>query len=169
MTGLTRLICLFLLSGMSHPILSAQNWMTAGEATARWGFIALYDASLRAPQNATRASLLAEGQALQLELCYARSLTVENFIESANSALPDELPDALAKAVDTLHLAYQPVNEGDCYLLDYQPNLGTALILNGNELVRINQPGFKSLYFGIWIGDKPLSNRLKNNLIANLP
>lgn len=157
------------LSATTFPALSSQNWMIAGEGTARWGFIKLYDATLRTQPNTTRQTLLADETPLQLELCYARSLSVDNFVDGANHALPDNLPEDLANAVEQLHQAYQPVNQGDCYLLDHVPEQGTALILNGDELVRIATPGFKAVYFGIWIGDTPLSDRLKNNLLANLP
>ena len=157
------------LLGLTQPALSSQDWLVAGEGTARWGFIKLYDASLRVTPSTTRQSLLTDDTPLQLELCYARSLTVDNFVDGANHALPDNLPTDLAQAVAQLHQAYQPVSQGDCYILDHQPELGTALILNGNELVRIATPGFKAVYFGIWVGDNPLSHRLKSKLLANIP
>ena len=169
MKRLFRLSLLMALLGLTQPVLSSQNWLVAGEGTARWGFIKLYDASLRMPPSTTRQSLLADDAPLQLEFCYARSLTVDNFVDGANQVLPDNLPTDLARAVAQLHQAYQPVSQGDCYVLDYQPEIGTALILNDNELTRISTPGFKAIYFGIWIGDNPLSDRLKNNLLANVP
>lgn len=146
----------------------AQSLITIGEGTARWGFIKLYDAKLKLPLSVKSNEVLTDQVPAQLELCYARSLSINNFIDGANHALPDNLPLEHKQAVELLHAAYQPVNKNDCYVLDHIPKLGTALILNGQELVRINIPGFKAVYFGIWIGDLPLSDKLKNQLLGDL-
>lgn len=146
----------------------AQSLITIGEGTARWGFIKLYDAKLKLPDNVQSKDVLADQIPAQLELCYARSLSVNNFIDGANHALPENLTAEHQQAVARLHAAYQPVNKNDCYLLEHTPELGTALILNGQELVRINTPGFKAVYFGIWIGDEPLSDKLKTQLLGHL-
>ncbi|SFR62790.1 chalcone isomerase family protein [Thiomicrospira sp. ALE5] len=169
MSKLNKFLLALMLTGLTQPVLSSQNWLTTGEGTARWGLIKLYDATLRVAPGMNHQTLLSDTTPLQLELCYARSLTVENFVDGANHALPDNLTAELNRAVEKLHQAYQPVSQGDCYLLDHAPERGTALILNGQELVRINTPGFKAVYFGIWIGESPLSNRLKNNLLRDLP
>lgn len=146
----------------------AQSLTITGEGTARWGFIKLYDAKLKLPDGVKPNEVLADQVPAQLELCYARSLSVDNFIDGANHALPDDLTTVHQQAVERLHAAYQPVNKGDCYVLEHRPDLGTALILNGQELVRINTTGFKAVYFGIWIGDEPLSDKLKTQLLGNL-
>ena len=78
------------------------------------------------------------------------------------------MSDALRDAVEQLHLAYRPVEKGDCYVLQYDPEQGTRLVLNQQSLITITEPGFKAVYFGIWLGDDPLSPRLKDNLLENL-
>ncbi|MBE0493316.1 MAG: chalcone isomerase family protein [Thiomicrospira sp.] len=146
----------------------AQSLITTGEGTARWGFIKLYDAKLKLPETVRIDEVLADHVPAQLELCYARRLTVANFVDGANHALADDLPQQQREAVDRLHAAYQPVNKDDCYLLEHDPELGTALKLNGHELVRIATPGFKAVYFGIWLGEHPLSDNLKTQLLGVL-
>lgn len=146
----------------------AQTLVTTGEGTARWGFIKLYDAKLKLPASVQSNEVLADHVPAQLELCYARRLTVANFIDGANQALAEDLPLEQRQAVDLLHAAYQPVDKDDCYLLEHNPQLGTALKLNGQELVRISTPGFKAVYFGIWLGDQPLSDALKTQLLGDL-
>ncbi len=103
----------------------------------------------------TLEQTLSEQTPARLELCYARDLSVENFIEGAQRGLPERLTVDLQQAVDRLHAAYKPVKQGDCYHLDFQPEQGTRLILNGKTLVQIDTPGFKALYFGIWLGKQP--------------
>lgn len=148
--------------------------ISVGEGTARWGFFKLYDATLRvapglyARRGMVASDLLTDTQPTQLELCYHRSLTVQNFVDGANHALPNNLTPELRRAVDALHQAYRPVKAGDCYVLDYQPQIGTSLLLNGEPLVQINTPGFKAVYFGIWLGDNPLSDSLKMALLGGL-
>jgi len=67
-----------------------------------------------------------------------------------------------------LHQAYQAVEKGDCYVLAYQPDQGTQLILNQQTLATLDTPNFKATYFGIWLGEQPLSTPLKNALLENL-
>lgn len=142
--------------------------ITVGEGTARWGFFKLYDASLRVAPGLVANELLHDTHPTQLELCYARDLTVKNFVDGANHALPTNLSAELRQAVDRLHQAYRPVKAGDCYLLDYAPQRGTRLLLNGESLVQIKTAGFKAVYFGIWLGEKPLSDSLKTALVRGL-
>jgi hypothetical protein len=139
-----------------------------GQGTARWGFLKLYEARLFAEPGIIQNQLLQDDTPLRLELCYARSLSVDNFVDGANHALPKDLSAELQQAVDRLHRAYRPVKEGDCYRLEHQPNQGTQLLLNGESLVTITTPGFKAVYFGIWLGDQPLSERLRDDLLKNL-
>lgn len=147
---------------------NAQSLVTTGEGTARWGFIKLYDAKLKLPAGTKPDEVLTDQVAAQLELCYARSLSVNNFVDGANHALPDNLTPEHQQAVERLHAAYQDVNKNDCYQLAHTPDLGTALILNGQELVRIKTPGFKAVYFGVWLGESPLSDKLKTQLLGDL-
>lgn len=138
--------------------------ITVGEGTARWGFFKLYDATLRVAPCLVANELLHDSQPTQLELCYARELTVKNFVDGASHALPTNLRQTVAQ----LHQAYRPMKNGDCYLLDYQPQLATRLILNGESLTQIKTAGFKAVYFGIWLSEKPLSDSLKTALVRGL-
>ena len=150
----------------SMGTLQASSWQTLGEGTARWGLFKLYDAKLLAPPGLVKAQLLEDTTPLKLELCYARRLTVDNFVDGANHVLQNQdLTPELQLAVERLHQAYQPVNKDDCYWLEHQPEQGTSLILNQQALVTIDTPGFKAVYFGIWLGEQPLSAPLKNKLL----
>lgn len=149
-------------------LVQADNLVKIGEGTARWGWIKLYHAQLFAPPGLVINDLLSDSAPLRLTLCYHRALSVKDFVEGANHALPSELSGTLREAVDRLHANYQPVQAGDCYDLDYQPHQGTSLRLNQQALVHISTPGFKAVYFGIWLGDNPLSTSLKHALTASL-
>ncbi len=161
-----RLLCCVFLLALSN--MASASLTEVGSGTARWGIFKVYEAKFFTEANSTLAQALSEQTSARLELCYARDLSVENFIEGAQSGLPESLTADLQQAVDRLHAAYQPVKQGDCYHLDFQPEQGTRLILNGKTLVQIDTPGFKTLYFGIWLGEQPLSMALKRSLTVGL-
>ena len=161
-----RIVCGFILLALST--VASANLTQVGEGTARWGLFKIYSDAFFTDANLTLKQALADNTPARLELCYARELSVSDFIKGAQQALPESLPLELEGAVARLHAAYQPVNPGDCYHLDFQPERGSALILNGKTLVQIDTPGFKAVYFGIWLGQQPLSESLKRSLIAGL-
>ncbi len=166
---LARLLLMLGLISLTHLSLANTNLVKAGEGVARWGIFKLYKATFYTQTGDSLKQALSDSTPATLSLCYTRSLSVENFVAGANHALPSHLPSQLQQAVNQLHAAYLPVNAGDCYQLDYQPNVGTQLILNGKSLVKIKIPNFKALYFGIWLGENPLSEKLKNNLTKKIP
>lgn len=161
-----RILCCFILLALAN--MASANETQVGEGVARWGLFKVYNAAFFTQAGATLEQALADDSPARLELCYVRKLTVENFIEGAQVGLPKRLSPELQAAVERLHAAYQPVQSGDCYHLDYQPGQGTRLLLNNRELVRVTTPGFKALYFGIWLGDQPLSVQLKRDLTQSL-
>ena len=161
-----RILCCFILSALVNT--ANADLAQVGAGTARWGLFKVYDAAFFTEAKVTLEQALAEDTPARLELCYARELSVDDFIEGANYGLPEFISDELQQAINRLHAAYQPVKQGDCYLLDFHPEQGTALLLNGRELLRIDTPEFKALYFGIWLGQQPLSVQLKRDLTQGL-
>ena len=53
----------------------------------------------------------------------------------------------------------------DRLALSMAPEHGLWLEFNGREVARINKPQFGRLYFGIWLGDPPLSASLRDALL----
>lgn len=161
-----RILCCFILWALSQ--VASAELIQVGAGVARWGPFKVYDAAFLTLADLTLAQALSEHTPARLELCYARFLSVADFIAGAEWGLPLEFSTELQQAVQRLHRAYQPVNQGDCYQLDFQPEQGTRLLLNGRELVRIDTLGFKALYFSIWLGDAPLLMGLKGDLTQGL-
>ena len=161
-----KILCGFILLALSTVVHA--NLTQVGEGTARWGLFKIYDAAFFTEADLMAQQVLADNTPARLELCYARALSVENFIEGAEQGLPQVVSVELEQAVQRLHAAYQPVKQGDCYHLEYQPEQGTRLLLNGKTLVQITTPGFKALYFGIWLGERPLAEGLKRDLLSGL-
>lgn len=140
-----------------------------GQTTAHWaGFIPVYDAQLWAAENVTQDNLLTDQTALSLELCYHVPLSQKNFVEAAEKGLPARLSPLHLKAVNALHLAYESVSPNDCYRLSYDVTNGTQLWLNNQLKFENKTPGFKAVYFGLWLGQTPLSDTVKTNLLKGL-
>lgn len=161
-----RILCCSIL--LAFSTMASANLVQMGEGVARWGPFKVYSATFFTQAGLTLEQALAEHTAARLELCYARALSADDFIQGADYALPQDLTDELQQAVMRLHAAYQRVKQGDCYQLDFQPGQGTGLLLNGRELVRIATSDFKAVYFGIWLGAQPLSVTLKQRLTQGL-
>ena len=108
-----RILCCFILLVLST--VARADLIQVGEGTARWGVFKIYDAAFFTEANLTVQQALADNTPARLELCYARALSVENFIEGAKLGLPPVVSVELEQAVQRLHAAYQPVKQGDCY------------------------------------------------------
>ncbi|BBP46788.1 hypothetical protein THMIRHAS_21610 [Thiosulfatimonas sediminis] len=138
------------------------------QATATWLFIDVYKAALYAPQTSKAQSILDDSTPLKLKLCYLHKITKDEFVEAASKALPAKLTPSLQSAVNGLHQAYRDVKPDDCYQLSYSAQQGVVLSLNDVPVYQDKTPGFKALYFGIWLGKEPLSETVKETLLEPL-
>lgn len=141
-----------------------------GSGTARYaGIIRVYDAALYAPARSARADILDTDVPKRLEIVYHRSIEAELLAEAAQHTLERQHgPDVLERwrsAIQKLHAAYRDVSDGDRFALAVTPGQGVALEFNGREVARIDEPEFGRIYFGIWLGDMPLSASLRDALL----
>lgn len=143
-------------------------WQSNSTGTATWLFMDIYTAELFSQEAKLPKNFLVDGVPLRLKLCYLKSISADILIEGAQEVLPDNLSGALQKEVNRLHAAYQDVVPGDCYELAYTPESGTQLIFNGKVVFSSQEAKFKALYFGIWLGNEPLSDSLKASLIKEV-
>jgi hypothetical protein len=146
------------------------NLVRLGQGTARYArFIPVYDAALYIDQNAGSRDYLDPGIAKRLDIVYRTSIKASDMITAAEHALARQHSDAtLARwraEIDALHAAYRDVRSGDRYALVFQPGEGLWLEFNDKPVIHIAAAGFAQLYLGIWLGDPPLSERLKQALI----
>lgn len=150
--------------GMSAQ--ASVTWKPVGEGVATWMFMDIYQAKLYRPEGVAKQTALTDDAPLKLELCYYKSITPDIFVQGANESLPAQLSPALRAEVERLHASYQAVKPNDCYTLRYE-NSVTELLLNQRVLFQSKLPEFKQVYFGVWLGEKPLSDKLKATLLAN--
>jgi len=131
--------------------------------------VTIYDAALYLPADVPGKDVLRDVPK-RLELRYHISIKGEKFGESAVPFLEKNVPrEELARLkprLEQLNGLYRDVKEGDRYALTYVPGKGTALSLNGEPLGTIEGADFAAAYFTIWLGAKPISDTMRDDLIG---
>jgi hypothetical protein len=67
---------------------------------------------------------------------------------------------------DDIFMAIGSLNQGDVVQFDYQPDLGTSVIVNGSARGTISGAEFYRALLKIWLGDSPIKEKLKQNLLG---
>ncbi|WP_028117830.1 chalcone isomerase family protein [Ferrimonas senticii] len=132
-------------------------------------FMKLYVASLYGSDQVT-AMLSGHAPAMiQLDiisgLITADKMTAsmeEGFAQSAGDRLT-----ALRPQIDQFTAAFSaPVVEGDRFQVISLPGQAVELHKNGSKLVAVDGEEFRQVLLGIWLGDKPLSDDLKQQMLG---
>ena len=130
--------------------------------------VTIYDAALYLPADVPGKDVLRDVPK-RLELRYHISIKGEKFGESAVPFLEKNVPrEELARLkprLEQLNGLYRDVKEGDRYALDYAPGKGTTLSLNGSPLGTIEGADFAAAYYAIWLGAKPISDTMRDELM----
>ena len=131
----------------------------AGSETRSMMLMDLYELSVfDADGRLTEADLADESQAFRIEIEVLYGGDVPDIPEGWSSELKPVLPDG--EWAD-LRAGYENLSEGDRVVLAYDPDQGTVIEKNGEEVVR--EPGFKltANTLDIWFGDTPVSEDIK--------
>lgn len=147
------------------------EWVLRGEGVLRYAFVIdVYRARLYTPTHVQAERVLSDDVAKRLELTYFTDIEREILVEAANTVLARQLPtrllEALAPELEALHAAYRDVEPGDQYTLVYSPGDGGRLMLNDEEVFRIEDNRVAQAYFGIWLGEEPISRSLRRKLLG---
>lgn len=138
-----------------------------GTGTARYLFFKVFDATLYAPAGAAD---VAASPKLCLELCYHRTLEADVLAEAAEEVLSQqngsEHLSRLTPQIRSLHDAYRPVSRGDRYRLCRDAGK-LSLAINDEHLISIDHAAFARAYMNIWLGEQPLSESLRDDLLRN--
>ena len=74
--------------------------------------------------------------------------------------------ESLRRQIDYHNSLYEDVGPGDRYALTYIPGRGTQLALNGEPKGVIEGADFASALFSIWIGQKPIDESFKRQIMG---
>lgn len=148
-----------------------QNFEKLGEYRYVYRFFfELYEAALFAEPGAGADDVLDARTAFHLQFRYLREIDKAIILKSADRMLEKNLSDeeraSIAERVDKINRAYTGVSDGDTSSLTYKPDEGTTLTINDKPIATIEGEDFARLYFQIWLGERPISERLKENLLG---
>jgi hypothetical protein len=153
---------------LPEAVVHGQTLPLRGTGRLVWmRMVTVYDAALYLPADVPGKEVLKDVPK-RLELRYLISIKGPKFGESAVPYLEKNVPrEELARLklrIEQLNQLYRDVKEGDRYALTYVPGKGTTLSLNGTSLGTIEGADFAAAYFTIWLGAKPISDTLRDEL-----
>lgn len=100
-------------------------------------------------------------------------VTAPDLIASMNNALAANLlPHELAllekriRDLNTVMSQIKVINKGSVVNLDYLPDVGTRVIVEGQERITIPGEDFFRAMLHIWIGNKPVDGRLRDAMLG---
>jgi hypothetical protein len=100
-------------------------------------------------------------------------VTAQDLISSMNNALAVNLsPHALAliekriRDLNSVMSSIKVINKGSVVHLDYVPDVGTRVIVDGQERITIPGEDFFRAMLHIWIGNKPVDGRLRDAMLG---
>lgn len=133
-----------------------------------WGFKVYGAAFYEDPSLPSSPARISSG-AKQLVIHYRHEFTPEDFQKSGRAVIEDtpfikneEVLRGL-KAIDAL---YKSVELDDRYSITYVPNKGLELALNGTLLGTIPGEEFQKAYFSIWLGEAPVKESFRDELLG---
>lgn len=133
-------------------------------------FFKVYDAALYVEPKTPRAAILSGDYGIKLQFNYLRDIDRDLAIKHAGEALERNLNAAelasIAGRVDQINRVYRSVEEGDSARLVYDPEIGTTYYFNNEKLITIPGKDFASLYFQVWLGENPISTRMRDALLG---
>jgi hypothetical protein len=141
-----------------------------GAALLTWAvFFDVYVGAFYLPDGQP-GSLWTENVPKVLEISYLRNFKAEDFSSSSDKLLRENLTAeeylALSERLKTFYQLFQDIREGDRYSLVYHPDTGTELQLNGDPLGSVSGHDFAVAYFGLWIGQNPISESFRDRLLG---
>lgn len=106
----------------------------------------------------------------------ANEVTANELISSMNNALAVNLsPHELAliekriRDLNAMMGSIKTIGKGSVVHLDYIPEVGTRVTVNGQERITIPGEDFFRAMLHIWIGNKPVDGRLRDAMLGVAP
>jgi hypothetical protein len=133
------------------------------------GFIKAYVGALYLEEGSSAEDVLSD-KPKRLEVEYFHALKGEDFGITTNKVIAENTdPLTLEKIrpqIDYHNSLYEDVQPGDRYSLTYIPGRGTELALNGKTKGIIKGADFASALFSMWLGESPMNEPFKKQLLG---
>ena len=151
------------------------NLQLNGAGTRTKFFFKIYVAGLYLTQKQTIAeTVIADGQVHRVALYMKRELSSEKLLSAFNDAIEENNSAAelstLGPQLQMMRQIFSAVKEvktGDVITLDYLPAAGTRISINAvAQQGIIPGPSFNRALLKIWLGDKPVQDDLKKDMLG---
>jgi len=140
-------------------------------------FIKVYVGSLYlTKKNSDRDAVLADPGPKRVSMhILSNEVSASDLIASMNNALAANLvPHELAllekriSALNTMMATVKSISKGSVVNIDYIPNVGTRITINGQEKLTILGEEFFRALMQIWIGNQPVDGRLRDAMLGKV-
>jgi hypothetical protein len=133
------------------------------------GMFKAYAGAFYLEEGAPISEALAD-RAKRIEVEYLRPFKGEDFgpatVEMMEKNVDKATITKLRQQIDYHNSLYEDVRPGDRYALTYIPGRGTELALNGEPKGVIEGADFATALFSIWIGQKPIDESFKRQIMG---
>ncbi len=118
-----------------------------------------------------RQAVIADSGAKQLIMHFlykkvGKDDLVEAWNEGFNNNGSAEQLAALKSEIERFNAMFDTVEAGDRVVLDYVPDTGTSVSIRGEQKGTIAGKEFNDLLLSIWLGDKPVGEKLRDGLLG---
>lgn len=72
----------------------------------------------------------------------------------------------LAQQISSFNALFDTVKSGDVVVLDYQPEVGTSVIIRNQKKGTIPGKLFNDLLLSIWLGEEPVTEDLRDEMLG---
>ena len=135
-------------------------------------WIDLYVGALYLPVKMTNAKVIVaadNAMAIRLEIV-SSMITSEKMTTAVEEGFSNSCDDkeTLRTEIDKFTAAFdEAIKDGDIFVLEYTPKGGTKVIKNGTTVETIKGVAFKRALFGIWLGEDPADDDLKDGMMGS--
>lgn len=154
--------------------LGGQNLILNGAGTRTKLFFKVYVAGLYLPMKQSSApAVLDQKGPRRIQMVLTRDLESAQLLDGLNAGLVANNSaadlDAIKPQIDQLRSIFGTLKEakqGTVIMLDYLPDTGTVVTLNGDMKGAIPGAAFNRALLKVWLGDDPVDESLKRAMLG---
>lgn len=152
---------------------SGQTLVLNGAGVRKKLFFSIYVAGLYLPETSSDvAAILDPALAKQLTMQFvydevSRDKIIAAWNEGFTANTNAESLASLETEIDRFNGVFDTMHEGDSIVLTYQPGDGVAVIIKDQIKTTIAGDDFQAALFSIWLGQAPVTESLKADLLGN--
>lgn len=140
-----------------------------GLRTKFWVHVYIGALYLPAQAHTTQAVLAAQGPdriLMHMEYAASRDQMVDGFTDDFSNNLPAQEHHRLQDKIKTFTSYFGDTHEGEQILIDYLPDSGTRVTIDGQVKGTIPGDDFHRAVLLVWLGDHPADGDLKEGMLG---